>query len=196
MNKTNFRPGFGPLEAILILSATLLVISAGFTYLSVFQAEQRDQMRIANLKKIQSAVNKYYNEYGQFPAGDQDVDNWDLGYRDANDHRFIHPLVEKGLLPANFAADPISKYDETSGVDYTFRYQVYADDGKYCPIGQGKFYVLGIKDLETANVDSNNQLSHFEGSGFMCKNRNWQDEFDYVIGVFANPITKRQTTAK
>ncbi len=185
------RPGFGPLEAILILSTLLLIVSAGFTYWSIDQAKQRDQIRIANLKIIQSAINQYFNQYREFPVGDHDVGNWDLGYRDASDQRFIAPLVEKGFLPANFAADPISKYDENKGIDYTFRYQVYQDDGQYCPRGQGQFYVLGIRDLEADSGGLNDKASQFTDSRFLCKNRNWQDEFDYVVGAFANPIKKK-----
>lgn len=193
MKQLNYRlkPGFGPLEAVLVLSAILLLVSAGFTYYSIFQAQQRDQTRIANLKIIQSAVNSYFNKYREFPAGDKDLGNWDLGYRNSNDHRFIHQLVEKGFLPANFAADPISKYDENKGIDYTFRYQVYPDDGQFCPRGQGPFYVLGIRDLESVS-DTNDQPGKFDGSGFMCKNRNWQDEFDYVVGEFAFPVKNKK----
>lgn len=186
---TKNRPGFGPLEAILVLSTLLLIISAGFTYWSIDQAKQRDQIRITNLKKIQSAINQYYNQYREFPVGDQDVGNWDLGYKGPNDQRFIYPLVEKGFLPANFLADPLSQYDIDRGVDYNFRYQVYADDGQFCPRGQGQFYVLGIRDLESTSGDPADP--NFEDSGFNCKNRNWQDEFDYVVGAFANPLKKK-----
>lgn len=191
MRQSHLRAGFGPLEAVLTLSAILLLVSAGFTYWSIDQASQRDQIRLANIKQIQSAINKYYNQYREFPAGDKDVGNWDLGYRNSADKRFIYPLVEKGFLPPNFAADPISKYDEKRGIDYEFRYQVYPDDGQYCQRGQGSFYILGIRDLETDSGGLNGQPSKFEGSGFMCKNRNWQDEFDYVVGEFANPIKKK-----
>ena len=192
MKKTNYyrHSGFGPLSAILILSFLLLIATAGFTYWSINQAKERDQIRLANFRKIQSAINQYYNKYGEFPAGDKDIGNWDLGYQNNDDHRFIYPLVEKGFLPANFPADPISKYDPSQGIDYTFRYQVYADDGQFCPRGQGQFYVLGIRDLESSTGDSSDP-HQFEGSGFSCKNRNWQDEFDYVVGVFAHPIKNK-----
>jgi hypothetical protein len=185
------KPAFGPLGAILTLSTLLLILGAGFTFWSVKQAERRDQERIANLSQIQSAINRYFNENRHFPIGDKDDGNWDLGYNGPDDHRFINELVEKGFLSANFPADPLSKFNKDKGIDYTFRYQVYPDDGQFCPRGQGEFYVLGIRDLETDNAAIGEQPKKFEGSGFKCTNRDWQDEFDYVVGAFANPLKKK-----
>jgi len=61
---------------------------------------------------------------------------------------------------------------------YTYRYYRYSAGSSGCDPARGAFFVLGVVDMETSG-------NPYPGSpGWKCPNRNWQNEFDWVIGGF------------
>ena len=68
--------------------------------------------------------------------------------------------------------DPIN-----SGSQY-YSYYVYPAGSSGCTAGSGEFYVLGVRNME---VSSN---PHALSPGQSCPTRDWQGEFDWVVGKF------------
>src|SRR4029078_7284769 len=84
------------------------------------------------------------------------------------DGDFIPELVEQGYLSA-MPRDPLN--DDT----YHYRYFVYAK-GQYACFGGASFYVIGIRNFETAEFAARNKGS------FKCSGRDWGNEVAYVTG--------------
>jgi hypothetical protein len=171
MNTTN--SGLGRLGVIAIVSVIIFAISMVTTFIIGIGERERDTERMTNLQAIQQALDLYYDKFGAWPPGDDDGDGWDYGFYSKEDARFIYPLVKEGFLSA-VHGDPKFYYKDAMA------YRVYDAGSEGCPGYKGKFYVLGIANLET---DIRPPHDH-SGSGFWCPNHNWQDDFDYVVGKY------------
>lgn len=169
-----FIQGFTLIELLIVIA--ILGVLGAIIFVSIGgnpQAKARDVRRLADLNNIRQAVWLYYFDKGVFPARTSDscCDGWDQGYCSADgSDGFIQPLVTEGYLPV-VPGDP-----KFSGSCSGYSYYVYNAGSYGCDASRGKFFVLGIRNLE-----ANANLS---GSGWQCPSRNWQGEFDYVVGGF------------
>jgi hypothetical protein len=171
MNTTN--SGLGRLGVLAIVSVLIFAISIVASFVIGVGKKTRDTERTMNIGRIQKAIELYYDKFNTWPQGDNDGDGWDYGFYSKEDARFIYPLIKEGFLP--FAYGDPKFYGNQA-----LAYQVYDAGTDGCPSYKGKFYVLGITNLET---DTRPPHDH-AGSGFWCPDHNWQDDFDYVVGKY------------
>lgn len=170
------RKGFTLIELLIVIA--ILGVLGAILFVSIGgapQARARDAKRIADLRNLQQAIMLYYLEKGQFPARTSDscCDGWDQGFCQADgSDGFIEPLEAEGYVGST-PGDPLY-----SGGCSGYSYYVYPAGSYGCDASKGPFFVLGIRNLETDAVD-------VSGSGWKCPGRNWQNEFDYVVGGFA-----------
>ena len=162
----------------LIISFILgLFIISSILYFNYQNKISRDQQRISDIKKIQIALNKFYNDHNHYPDAQSDIlcDRWDVGFwQKHGSDGFINLLVKKNYLKEPIG-DPLFYGNCNQGYFY-HRYYCNNNSPVYPCYGSDKpFYILGIKKLET-NKFKNQSL------GFKCPNRNFTQEFDYVIG--------------
>jgi len=156
------RAGFSLIELIVVV--LIMTVLAGVVVPRVLdhQMAARDARRLADLKGLQQAIEQYYLDKGAFPAADG------TSWNESTDPDFISALLKEGYLREK-PEDPVN--DAT----YQYRYYVY-NKGSYGCVGDTKFYVLGIRNFETANFAA-------EHPGyFKCASRDWSAEFDYVTG--------------
>ncbi len=168
--------GFTLIELLVVISIIGFLASLSIFSLNNTRMKSRDAKRIASLKQIQLALDLYYDKHNTWPAITEDscCDGWDQGYCNSDkSDGFIRDLVNEGLI-SEVPGDP--KF--YGGCD-SFSYYVY-NGGYGCDSSKGKFYVLGIKILET----DSRPPTKFSGSGWNCPLRDWQTEFDYVVGKF------------
>ena len=163
--------GFSFLELVVVLASLALVAGVLVPRVSTQMAGARDARRLAAIETVRQAVDRYYRDHGEYPAPHQNASygGWDVSH----DGDFVRVLRDEGYLEEELM-DPVN--DET----YHYRYYVY-DQGSYGCSGTTRFYVLGIRNFESAGFAAQNTGS------FQCASRNWGSEFAYVTGGGATP---------
>jgi type II secretory pathway pseudopilin PulG len=158
--------GFSLIEAVIVLSILAILCGALVPRVTNRLALSRDLQRLTDMRVLQEAIDKYCADHGHPPAAEENASygEWDV----SQDGDFIPELVAGGYLQST-PRDPLN--DET----YNYRYFAYEKGACGCTSG-ASFWVLGIRTFETADVALKNH------GGFTCANRNWGDEFAYVIG--------------
>ena len=133
-------------------------------------AASHDERRIADLERIQDAVEAYHKDHGVWPPAHENPEygGWDV----SQDGDFIPELVAKGYL-AEMPADPLN--DDA----HHYRYRVFDEPHFGCK-SDGPWYVLGIRAFETP------QFAAHGDSAFKCSKRDFTEEFAWVVGEGAS----------
>lgn len=159
---------FTLIELVVVIAIIGILSTGVLVSLSAIRESSRDSERLQDMNRIQSALELYYNENGDYPPGDEvNCNGWECSHK--GDQQFVHILVDQGYL-SEYPDDPV-----TNGT-YHYRYHLYGDGSYGC--NQADFYVLGIRNLESFSGN------HPKSPGWSCPNRNWQSEFDWVTGGF------------
>lgn len=162
----NRRGAFALAElAVVIL---ILAVLAGVLVPRVSDrlATARDARRIADIARLQSAIERYYLDKGAYPPAT--LAKAGNGYDVSSDNNFIPELLRGGYL-----REPLQ--DPVNDAGHYYAYNLFPKGAEGCK-GRGAFYVLGIKRFETANFAA-------EHPGyFKCAQKDWSEEFDYVCG--------------
>lgn len=160
--------GFTLLELLVVIAIIGILSSVVMVSLSNTRAKARDARRISDVNQIKTALELYYNNYGQYPnPTDSGCGGWDT----TGNTTFILPLTNSGYLPSGGIKDPT--INNTCGNYSYYRYSPETGCDK-------TFYVLGVRDMETSGNP------HSTSPGWSCTNRNWQGEFEWVTGKYEN----------
>lgn len=216
---------FGPavMRVGVLALSTLVFLDATFQLAGFFRKLQperrhmatRDEQRIADLHRIQAALDRYAVEIGALPApaeyGEAGgvptfwMDSWDLSALDGDRDQvlFLDFLVEDGIVPV-VPVDPVNATqsdDPREGKQYV--YMIVPPDQPYaggtCDAASNRWhYMLAITDLEE---ESTRPPRTQKGSGCGCL---WRDEpnyfqaqFDYVVcGTFDGSPASRARAAE
>ena len=176
------KQGFTFIE-LLIVIAILGVLSSGVVVAinpAKKIAQARDAQRLMTMASIREALNEYIIFNGDYPPSSSGgvstctsgCGGWEVAGCGVP---FIKALIDQGYLKTDIK-DPTMNGSPGSCYNYLFyRY----DAGSYgCDASKGDYYVLGVTDTESSN-------NPYSGSpGWSCSGRNWQGEFDWVVGGF------------
>jgi prepilin-type N-terminal cleavage/methylation domain-containing protein len=178
MNKINSK-AFTLIELLVVIAIISLLATLSVTALNNARKKSRDAKRLADLTQIRKALLLYHDSNDTWPArtADSCCDGWDQGPC-GTENTFIQPLVTGNFMNPV----PVDPQGGTGTGCYGYNYYVYSAGSYGCDSAKGAFYVLGIRDLET----DSRPPTKFDGSGWQCSGRNWQNEFDYVVGGFVN----------
>lgn len=166
--------GFTLIELLVVISIISLLSGVVLSSLNSARMKARDGRRLADLRQIQVALELYRDQNGFYPGNtDNDNGGWDTGCAAAGD-TFISPLLAGGFMPA-VVCDP--SITSTSG---GYAYYRYSAGGAGCDTARGAYYVLGARNMETSGSP------HPTSPGWSCPSRNWQGEFEWVVGKFEN----------
>lgn len=167
-----YNKGFTLIELLVLIAIIGLLSSIVLASLNTARMKARDAKRFADIKQIQMALELYYDKCGVYPTSDNDgCGGWDVGNQSFP------------LLNGRISTDIISKVpvDPTATGNCTgYRYYRYGAGAYGCDASRGAYYVLGIVDLETSG------RPHSSSPGWSCPLRNWQGEYDWVVGKFEN----------
>jgi len=169
----NTKGGFTLIELLVVISIIGLLSSIVLTSVNSARKKARDARRLADMHTMQTALEFYYDQFNQYPDSDNaGCGGWDSSGTPVASPSFITPLVSSGFLPSHIF-DPIT--NDNCG---NYAYYRYPPGYTGCDANRGSFYILGVRDMETSG-------NPYPGSpGFSCPSRNWQGEFDWVIGRF------------
>ncbi len=175
--------GFTLIELLVVIAIIGLLASIVMVALGPARARARDARRLHDMRQIVLALQLYHATYNRYPGPTSAYGEceagcgcWDTSTVDNNINGipFIDPLVHKGLM-GTVPGDPIGT--GTCG-GFTYRYFRYEAGTAGCDPARGAFFVLGVSDMETTG------MPHPASPGWSCPHRNWQNEFDWVIGGF------------
>lgn len=157
---------------MVVIAIIGLLSSIVLASLSEARKKARDAKRLADAAQIINALELYNSTYNTYPGNtDNDCGGWDTGNTTAGDV-FITPLQTSNSI-SKVPMDSIG-----SGTCSGYRYYRYSAGSNGCNINNGAFFVLGISDMETsAGI-------YPTSPGWSCSGRNWQSEFDWVVGKF------------
>ena len=164
--------GFTLIELLVVISIIGLLATIVMVSLNNARIKARDVKRLADMKNLVTALNLYYDKNGFYPTNtDNDCSGWDTGFYGSGD-TFINPLQTDGFV-SKTPGDPT--YTSQCG---GYRYYRYGAGSAGCDSAKGNYFVLGVTDMETSGRP-------YPGSpGWSCPGRNWQSEFDWVVGGF------------
>lgn len=177
--------GFTLIELMVVIAIMGLLSSVLLVALNSARKKGRDARRLADLRQIATALDMYYDTYGQYPPNtDSDCIGWDTSNMNTanNPNAFIHPLVNSGILAAS-PNDP-GKSTNTFGGPYFYVYYRYDPTSPYWLPGwsapdsnyQRPFYVLALVNFETVTG------RHPASPGWQCPGRDWSTMFTWVTG--------------
>lgn len=177
--------GFTLIELLVVISVISLLASITFSMLGDARLKARDASRIADMHEFQTALQMYYNTYGEYPEEDTDTGcdaantswDWDVG-SGVNNSRTL-------LRCDNRILEFISKtpQDPTQDAADGYRYRRFDAGDNGCDVSYGSYYVLAIPDMETS------EGTHPRSPGFSCPGYDWEaggTNFEWVTGHFEN----------
>ena len=165
--KTSDKPrGFALVELVIVVSVLAILAVVMVPQVNDRMAKSRDGRRLADIEAIKTAIETYYADNGAFPTANPNATygGWDVSH----DGDFIEVLQEEGFLPEQ-------RNDPVGDDRFHYRYYVYSQ-GSYDCRGTTPFYVLGVRNFETAEFSESNT------GFFKCAGRDWSTDFAYVTG--------------
>ncbi len=160
---------FTLIELIVVIAIIGLLSSMILASVNSAREKARDARRFADMRQIQLALELYYDDHNRYPATSSSNGSWEESYEDGG--AFIEVLVDERYLPT-YIVDPINDTSKR------YAYYRYGPGSGGCSTSNGAFYVLGVRDMETSG------RPHPDSPGWSCPTRNWQGEFDWVVGKF------------
>ncbi len=171
------KKGFTLIELLVVIAIIGLLASVVLVQFPNAQKSARDAIRLQDVSQILTALKIYHTNTGTYPLRTADAccDGWDQGPCDG-DNTFIQRLLDEGAA----SVVPVDPTDRTGTNCYGYNYYRYGAGSSGCDSSHGRFFVLGIRDMETSD------RPHSASPGWSCPDRNWQNEFDWVTGGFEN----------
>ncbi len=177
--------GFTLIELLVVIAIIGLLSSVVMLSLSSARKKSRDVKRLADLKQIITALDLYYDKYGQYPSTtDSDCLGYDTSNMNSagNPNAFINNLVTGGVVSIS-PSDP-SKSGATCAGPSFYVYYRYDPGSPYwqaawnAPDSNCKtaFYVLGAVGFETTTG------AQPTSPGWSCPGRDWQAQLSWVTG--------------
>ncbi|HEY9481219.1 MAG TPA: prepilin-type N-terminal cleavage/methylation domain-containing protein [Candidatus Paceibacterota bacterium] len=168
------KKGFTLIELLVVIAIIGLLSSIVLASLNTARIKSRDAARLSALRQVQIALEYYYDKHGRYPDPSSDSGGYSCsGWDGTVDGSFIPALAADGFL--NTIHDP--NHDSNCGNLAYYRYTA----GSYaCSASRGAYYVLGVRDMEGSSG------THSKSPGWSCPDRDWQSEFEWVMGKFEN----------
>ncbi len=107
--------GFSLIELLVVLAILSLLFTTVFSLLNSSQERARDAKRIADMKRIQLAVERYYDDYGHYPDTNGQIACFDCG------SFYNTPIVNPAATDIRAALLPYLKTPPTDPLPWSSR---------------------------------------------------------------------------
>lgn len=169
--------GFTIIELLVVIVVIGVLAAIVIVAYNGVQNNANDSRRLSDAQAIAKALFLYNEQTGSYPPpGTNTTSGWQSSA--VNPSQFISQLKTAGLLNI-VPVDPVNI--GTAGSEWTgkvYDYYRYSAGSYSCDSSRGAFFVFGVTDMETST------RPHPKSPGWACGTRNWQGEFDWVIGGY------------
>lgn len=160
------KTGFTLIELLVVVSIIGLLAALSITALNTARQRAMVARRLADISQIQKALEMYYSMNDMYPFSDGDgCGGWDVGNKD-------YQLLNNRI---NGVVNKVANDVEATGNCNGYNYYKYPAGNAGCDPSKGDFYVLGIRGTGRKYPSS---------AGWVCPGRNWNNEFEWVVGSF------------
>ncbi len=126
---------------------------------------------------LQNALGLYMSDNGTYPNSNfSGCGGWEATGSDPAGN-FVSALTSGKYLPTGLKEQNASLDNTCGNYDYYF----YGAGSYGCDANRGGYYVIGIRTTDTSG-----SAKYPTSPGWSCPQRDWQGEFSWVTGMFAN----------
>lgn len=167
------RKSFTLIELLVVIAIIGLLSAVVLVSMKGVRERARDSKRLSNMSQLVLALEMFASDNSEYLNESSSNGNWETSIEDNG--VFLEGLVIDEYI-GTYIVDPIN-----DSSNY-YAYYLYSNTtGSYgCDSDRGKFYVLGIKNMES--VESGG--IHPDSPGWSCPTRNWQSEYEWVTGAY------------
>jgi len=173
MKNLRSNRGFSLIELIVVIAIIALLATIVLTSFNNVQFRAHDARRVSDIQSAQKALELFYIANNRYPDANASACGWDVGN---GSHAFMTGTNMSSYFGGGTAPVDIFKFGDCDG----YRYYRYPAGSYGCPASRGAFYVLGVTDMESSAAP------YLGSPGFSCSGRDWQSEFDWVVGQYEN----------
>ena len=186
MRKNN---GFTIVELLIVIVVIGILAAITIVAFNGVQKRARDSQRVSDAQGIVKALEQYKILNGSYPpvsfSGLGSQSGWEGSAREAPGE-FLAALKSQNY-PGGVPVDPINNAIGDSIVaarsagESSYYYYRYNAGEHGCDPARGRFFVLGILNMETSDGEHPDSPGHACGTA-----RNWGDEYDWVVAGYEN----------
>ncbi len=169
--------GFTLIELLVVIAIIGILASVVLASLNTARGKARDAERLSEMHSLQNALALYMSDYGTYPTPNfGPCGGWESSGADTAGN-FVVALTAGKYLPSGLK-DPTASLEGACG---NFAYYFYSAGNYGCDTSRGGYFVIGIR-----TTDGYGSNPYPTSPGWSCPSRNWQSEFSWVTGSFAN----------
>ena len=140
--KKQKKEGFTLIELLVVIAIIGLLSTMTIVALNSARSKARDTRRIADMRQLVTAINMYYDMYGEYPPL-VDIDS--TGFDSSHDNVFMPNLKEAGLISSNMK-DP---WEKLSNFVYYYETPPYPYFSARCPNPDSKYLLIFALESNT-----------------------------------------------